>query len=818
MKRSLQPPPIEDTELVLEELFRHTPAGVVLTDMFGTVIDANAALCSMLGYDRMELIGRNFTEFSHPDDLADVMERTDDLRMGRAGNYVVNRRYLKRTGEEVHAKVSVSIVYSKTHEPVCGIGIIENITERVAMEAALRQSEMRYRRVVEDQTELITRCLPDGTLTFVNNAFCRYNDATAGQLLGTSIFACMNEDEQQLVRAKFAALRPDSAVMTDQHWVIAPGGVPRWHEWSDRGFFDEEGRLVEIQSVGRDLTEQHEARQRLVASEERYRRLFNGLPVAVWENDWSGVVAEIIARKLTTTESFVAAIEKDPALYRELGTTVRVSACNPAALAMAGVPDIAAFDDWIAGAATPETALRFAAIVPPVIFGDRKVVTDEYTLVRADGQLIDVLIRIARSDRWGEDYTISTIAVDVTERRRIELELLHKQELTERAEAAAHLGSWEWSSAGNVFYGSDEFWRIVDGCEGAVDRRERPAAEGFATLHPDDLDAVNAMWSGLCAPSREVRPSVVEREYRFPRPDGSVSIAAGQFFPTFAEDGSMVRAFGILRDITDAKRAEEEAARQRDELLRADKMISLGILVSGMAHEINNPNHTIGLNAPLVRDAWRDASALLDELEAAGEDVRIGRMPWSEARAEVAAMLDDIGHASERIRDIVTELRGFALDHHPGSRADVSVNDIVTASMRLLGKHIAKATKHFSMALADGVPLIHGNASRLEQVVVNLVLNACQALTTDDQAIRLATGFDGERVFVRVRDEGRGIAPEHLPNLRTPFFTTKRTEGGTGLGVPVADRIAGEHGGELTFESEVGRGTTATLWLPPVKR
>jgi signal transduction histidine kinase len=69
-------------------------------------------------------------------------------------------------------------------------------------------------------------------------------------------------------------------------------------------------------------------------------------------------------------------------------------------------------------------------------------------------------------------------------------------------------------------------------------------------------------------------------------------------------------------------------------------------------------------------------------------------------------------------------------------------------------------------------------------------------------------------VFIRVRDEGRGIAPEDLANIRTPFFTTKRAEGGTGLGVAVSDRIAGEHGGELTFESAVGRGTTATLWLP----
>ena len=811
-------PPIEETELVLEELFRHTPVGVLLSDLHGTVIDVNDALCAMVGYRRADLIGRTFTEVCHPEDLPDVLSRTADLREGRCGAYVVNRRYISRSGQVIHARVSVSIVYSKSREPVCGIAFIENITERVEMEAALRQSEMRYRRVVEDQTELVVRCLPDGTRTFVNEAYCRYNGATAGELTGTSFFACMGEEEQKLVRAKFAALSPSNAVITDQHWVNGPDGTPRWHEWTDRGFFDEEGRLIEIQSVGRDLTEQHEAQQRLVQSEERYRRLFKSLPIAAWENDWTKLMVELRRRGLDSAEALTKALIEQPRLFYELGQFIDIVGVNAAALEMAGVNDVDEFRAWLQRAWTPESARRYGLALPAVIFGDAKFATDEYSLIRANGEPLDVLFRVARSGRWGDELMMFPVAVDITDRKRIQLELEHRQELTERAEAAAHIGSWEWDSAGNLFYGSDEFWRIVDGSEGAIERRERPTAETFSTLHPEDLRWVNEMWSALRAPSREIRPFVVQHEYRFPRPDGTVSTAVGQMFPTFADDGSMIRAFGILRDITEVKRAEEEAARHRDELLRADRMISLGILVSGMAHEINNPNHSIGLNAPLVRDAWREAAALLDELDAEGANLRIGRMPWREARGEVAAMIEDIEHASERIGNIVTELRSFALDQAPGLRRNVSINDIVNASMRLLGKHIARATMHFTMTLGEGIPLILGNARRLEQVVVNLVLNACQALERSDQAIRLTTGFDGARVFLRVTDEGRGIAPEDLPNIRTPFFTTKRAEGGTGLGVPVSDRIAGEHDGELTFESELGRGTTATLWLPPALR
>jgi polar amino acid transport system substrate-binding protein len=363
-----------------------------------------------------------------------------------------------------------------------------------------------------------------------------------------------------------------------------------------------------------------------------------------------------------------------------------------------------------------------------------------------------------------------------------------------------------------MIYGSAEFWRILAGRQDCTSD-ERPMHECLALMHPDDEASALTTWRSLRAPTTEPRPYVIANEYRLRRPDGSIALASGQSFCSYGPDGALTRAFGILRDITDAKRAEELAERHRDELVRADRMISLGILVSGMAHEINNPNHSIGLNVPLVRDAWREATALFDEIAAAQADLRIGRMPWREAREEVAAMLEDIELASERIRNIVTELRGFALDHDPERRSNVSVNAIVNSSLRLLGKQIARATKHFAFDPGE-VPPVVGNERRLGQVVVNLVLNACQALLNDQQGVRITTGVEGERVFIRVRDEGRGITPEDLANIRTPFFTTKRAEGGTGLGVSVSDRIAGEHGGELTFESEPGRGTTATLWLP----
>ncbi len=804
---------LEDSELVLEEVFRHTPIGMMLTDLHRSILDVNEALCSMLGYSRLELVGRSVFDLLDPVDHEDAAAQTRDLISGQIGNYQAIRRYRARGGATVHVKVSASIVYSKDREAVCGLAFVENISDRVEMENALRRSEARYRRIVEDQTEMIVRCRPDGTRTFVNEAYCRYNNTTAADLLDTSFFTCMAPGERELVRRKFASLSPSNPVITDQHWVVGPAGTPRWHEWTDRGFFDDDGNLLEIQSVGRDLTEEHEATERVARSEERHRRLFNSLPVASWESDWSRLIEHLAQLGIDSAEKLQTAIRESPSLFAEGSARVDIVRVNPAALEMAGVATLEQFQSWLSAALSRESAQKYARAIPQLIFGERQSLTDELTLVRTNGERVDVDFRVARSERWGDEWMAFPIAVDVTDRKRIERELVQKQELTERAEAASHFGSWEWDPASNSIYGSPEFWRILEGRDSGGPR-QRPLRDCLELLVAEDAAATEILWNALRAPSSEVRPAVIDNHYRMKRPDGTEVVARGQTFPTFAADGTMIRAFGILRDITDAARAEQEAARHRDELLRADKMISLGILVSGMAHEINNPNHTIMLNMPLVREAWRDVSVLIDELAVARQDLRIARVPWNETRGEVAAMLEDVEQASERIRTIVSELRGFALDHDSGVRRTASVNAIVQSSLRLLRKHVSKATKNFSLELDDRVPSVTANASRIEQVVVNLVINACQALMNDKQAIRIRTGVAANRVFIQVRDEGRGISAEHLQNIRNPFFTTRRAEGGTGLGLAVSDRIAAEHSGELTFESEIGRGTTATLWLP----
>ena len=147
--------------------------------------------------------------------------------------------------------------------------------ERRTKEQALRFSEARYRAVVEDQTELICRFLPDGTYTFVNDAYCRYFQRSREELLGYSFWNFIPPEGHRAAREFLASITPERPIATREHEVLAPDGELRWQQWRDRGFFDDQGRVVEYQAVGRDITERKRAEQMLRENETALRASYD---------------------------------------------------------------------------------------------------------------------------------------------------------------------------------------------------------------------------------------------------------------------------------------------------------------------------------------------------------------------------------------------------------------------------------------------------------------------------------------------------------------------------------------------------------------
>ncbi|ADZ90561.1 transporter substrate-binding domain-containing protein [Marinomonas mediterranea] len=284
--------------------------------------------------------------------------------------------------------------------------------------------------------------------------------------------------------------------------------------------------------------------------------------------------------------------------------------------------------------------------------------------------------------------------------------------------------------------------------------------------------------------------------------------------------GAVTTWSALLRK--EVEKRSRQLKEQQEQLIQADKMTSLGVLVSGVAHEINNPTGLLLLNLPILKDAWHDILPLLDDIYAQDPSFSVAGLPYPRLKQELPFLLEEMQQSSERIRNIVNDLKDFARAQPDEIVHEVDLNELIKAAIRLVEKSIQKSTDQFSIHLDQRSPKIMANPQRIEQVIINLIINACDALQGSENsekqlAISSNLSLDQKSVYLTVRDTGNGISSENLPRLTDPFFTTKRELGGTGLGLSVSAGIIKAHKGRLTFESELEKGTTVTAILPAIE-
>ncbi len=272
----------------------------------------------------------------------------------------------------------------------------------------------------------------------------------------------------------------------------------------------------------------------------------------------------------------------------------------------------------------------------------------------------------------------------------------------------------------------------------------------------------------------------------------------------------------IVRDISERKKAAAAALFQQQQLIQADKMISLGLLVSGVAHEINNPNSIVMLNNPMLLRAWQSVLPILEEFYEDNGDFLVAGLDFSEMREQVPRLFSEIDEGARKIKGIVLDLKDYARQESSALQQPMDLNQVADAAVRLTRNAVKNSTHHFQLKLASELPPIMGNMQRLEQVVINLIQNSCEALAGPEKEITLVTSFEADKgqVVLRLEDEGCGIDSHAMGKVCDPFYTTKRSMGGTGLGLSVSAGIMKEHHGQLAFAPRPGGGTIVTMVFP----
>ena len=384
-------------------------------------------------------------------------------------------------------------------------------------------------------------------------------------------------------------------------------------------------------------------------------------------------------------------------------------------------------------------------------------------------------------------------AMDVTEQEQLTHELQRREAYLAEAQRLSQTGSWAWSPDSDIRYWSEECYRVLSfDPQDGLPRFE----EFFQRIHPDDQPGFRELVQTAIREKSEW-----ETDYRIVHPDGPVSDIHVVGHPVLSTSGHLVEFVGTVIDVTERRRHEEERARLR--LLEADlahinRVSTLGEMAASLAHEITQPFTT----------ARNNASAALNFLDKKPPDL-----------GEVREALDCIVSDADRAGAIIGRIRDH-IKKAPPRKDRFDVNEAINEVIVLARGEITKNGVSVDTHLTDGVISVEGDRVQLQQVALNLILNAVEAMGSVQEGPReLSISTEQNQVkgvLVAVRDTGPGIDGKHLERVFQPFYTTKSS--GVGMGLSICRSIIDAHGGRLWTDANEPRGAVFQFTLPGVEK
>jgi len=276
------------------------------------------------------------------------------------------------------------------------------------------------------------------------------------------------------------------------------------------------------------------------------------------------------------------------------------------------------------------------------------------------------------------------------------------------------------------------------------------------------------------------------------------------------------RAGAIIRisDITETKLVQRQ-------LVQSEKLASLGLLISGIAHEINNPSNFITLNIPVMRDYMNAVMPIVNDYVKDHQDFELFGMSYGEFHEDIFKLLDNIEYGASRITSIVSDLTEFARMEDTKKQAWVDIKSIIEKSIGICESQIKKRINYLDINIQEDLTKIFTNSKAIEQVLINLLVNAAQAADKEDSRVKLDVSMDKtsqNNLIIEVEDNGCGMDEKTRNRLFDPFFTTKSPAEGTGLGLYISNNLIEALGGRIEVESEPGKRSMFRVILPNVER
>ncbi|MEO1299748.1 MAG: PAS domain S-box protein, partial [Cyanobacteria bacterium J06636_16] len=507
-----------ESQHFIQTVLDTVPLPVFWKDRNSVILGCNQQLVKTLGLQSAdEIIGRDDFACSNSETDAHAYHQDDQWVMASGEPKLdIEETLTLQTGEQRWLETHKAPLRNWTGEIVGVVGIFQDVTHRKQAEAELEASRAYYKSIIADQTELICRFLPDGTFTFVNDAYCQFFQRAPEELLGQSFTPLIPEADQGIPARSADRLSIDNSVVTYEHRVIAPDGTVAWQQWTERALFDTDGNFVEFQAVGRDITALKEAEEALRESEQRFRRAIEDAPFPIMIHAEDGEVLQLNTawteltgyspQVIPTTQSWAQRAYGDRA-DRMLETTLNLKDTLESR--------------WDHG----EHAIRTQE-------GKQRI---WHFSAAPLGLLPD-----------GRRAIIS-MAADVTQRREL------SERLNLAVESAA-IGIWDWDIANDILVWDERMHELYGT---APNQFTNAQATWLERVHPEDRSKATITMQ------RALRgESVYDTEFRVTHPDGSVHFLKSNALVQRNSADEPQRMIGINYDITDRKATEMAMKRQ----------------------------------------------------------------------------------------------------------------------------------------------------------------------------------------------------------------------------------------------------------------
>jgi PAS domain S-box-containing protein len=426
-----------------------------------------------------------------------------------------------------------------------------------------------------------------------------------------------------------------------------------------------------------------------------------------------------------------------------------------------------------------------------------KTLTWEARKVRKDGSMLWVR-ETARAMLMKGRPVVLTACEDMTQRKRAEEDLRRSEAFLAEAQKLTRTGSWAWDSHNQkVLYCSEEMYRIF-----GLDRESLPTRKRLRErVHPDDRAMVDERFERTL---REKVDSFDDENdhppYRIVLPDGTLKYINSSGHPVLDDDGNLMAFVGTAVDVTERKRAQEEHERLRQlesDLAHMNRVSIMGELAASLAHEITQP----------IASARNNAQAAINFLDKQPPE-------FGEVREALGCVVGD----ADRAGDIIDRIRDH-LKKAPPRKDNFDFSEAFKEVIVLAQGAITKNGVSVQTRFAEGLLPVHGDRVQLQQVVLNLILNAVDAMGSFGAGERkLLVSIEQDQtngILVAVRDTGPGIAPDHRERVFETFYTTKSS--GVGMGLSICRSIIDAHGGRLWADANEPRGAVFQFTLPTGK-